>query len=175
MRSRRPVPAYLPLATCCPWSTSRGHCVMVRSPAQIHGMRPDWNGKPHHRRLHSILTRLLSSPGKRTTTTRLNRSSKMEVPLSDSHATAVDTAESHPQLRHHFANMEQQKNTASLGMWLFLVTEIMFFGGLFCAYLIYRLMHFNAFAAASQQLDIKWGAFQHPVLMINRVTAYLAE
>lgn len=94
--------------------------------------------------------------------------------MSDSHATAVDTAESHPQLRHHFADMEQQKNTASLGMWLFLVTEIMFFGGLFCAYLIYRLMHFNAFAAASQQLDIKWGAFNTAVLLVSSVTVVLA-
>ena len=94
--------------------------------------------------------------------------------MSDSHATAVDSAEQHPQLRHHFADMEQQKNTASLGMWLFLVTEIMFFGGLFCAYLIYRLMHFNAFAAASQQLDIKWGAFNTAVLLVSSVTVVLA-
>jgi len=93
--------------------------------------------------------------------------------LSDSHATAVDTADP-PQLRHHFADMEQQKNSASLGMWLFLVTEIMFFGGLFCAYLIYRLMHFNAFAAASQQLDIRWGAFNTAVLLISSVTVVLA-
>ena len=58
--------------------------------------------------------------------------------------------------------MEQQKNAASLGMWLFLVTEIMFFGGMFCAYLIYRLMHFNAFAAASQQLDIRLRSHSTP-------------
>jgi len=70
--------------------------------------------------------------------------------------------------------MEQQKNTASLGMWLFLVTEIMFFGGLFCAYLIYRLMHFNAFAAASQTLDIKLGAFNTAVLLVSSVTVVLA-
>jgi cytochrome c oxidase subunit III len=94
--------------------------------------------------------------------------------LSDSHATAVDTATPPPQLRHHFADMEQQKNTASLGMWLFLVTEIMFFGGLFCAYLIYRLMHFNAFAAASQQLSIGLGAFNTAVLLVSSVTVVLA-
>jgi cytochrome c oxidase subunit 3 len=70
--------------------------------------------------------------------------------------------------------MEQQKNTASLGMWLFLVTEIMFFGGLFCAYLIYRLMHFNAFAAASQQLSIGLGAFNTAVLLVSSVTVVLA-
>ena len=49
--------------------------------------------------------------------------------MSDSHATAVDSAEQHhPQLRHHFADMEQQKNTASLGMWLFLFTAIYWWG-----------------------------------------------
>jgi cytochrome c oxidase subunit 3 len=94
--------------------------------------------------------------------------------LSDSHATAVDTSTPPPQLRHHFADMEQQKNTASLGMWLFLVTEIMFFGGLFCAYLIYRLMHFNAFAAGSQSLSIGLGAFNTAVLLVSSLTVVLA-
>ena len=68
----------------------------------------------------------------------------------DSHATTVDNELHHPELRHHFADMQQQKNAASLGMWLFLVTEIMFFGGLFCAYLIYRVNHYAAMAAASR-------------------------
>jgi cytochrome c oxidase subunit 3 len=79
-----------------------------------------------------------------------------------------------PALLHHFADAQQQKNAASLGMWLFLVTEIMFFGGMFCAYLIYRLAHFNAFAAGSQQLSIKLGAFNTAVLIISSVTVVLA-
>ena len=66
-------------------------------------------------------------------------------PLSDS-PIAVATAHN-PELRHHFADMEQQREAASLGMWLFLATEIMFFGGMFCAYLIYRLWYFTEFAA----------------------------
>jgi cytochrome c oxidase subunit 3 len=94
--------------------------------------------------------------------------------LSDSHATTIENAAPDPHLRHHFADMEQQKNTASLGMWLFLVTEIMFFGGLFCAYLIYRLLYFPAFGAASQTLDIKLGAFNTAVLLISSVTVVLA-
>jgi cytochrome c oxidase subunit 3 len=89
-------------------------------------------------------------------------------------ATVVDHAAAHPELRHHFADMEQQRNTASLGMWLFLVTEIMFFGGLFCAYLIYRTMYFNAFGAASQTLDIKLGAFNTAVLILSSVTVVFA-
>ena len=84
-------------------------------------------------------------------------------------------AEAHnPALRHHFADEKQQKDAASLGMWLFLVTEIMFFGGMFCAYLVYRLAHFNAFAAASQQLSVKLGAFNTVVLLVSSVTVVLA-
>jgi len=94
--------------------------------------------------------------------------------LTDSHATAVETAEATAHLRHHFADVEQQKNSASLGMWLFLVTEIMFFGGLFCAYLIYRLMYFKEFSAASQQLSIGLGAFNTAVLLVSSVTVVLA-
>ena len=54
-------------------------------------------------------------------------------------ATTMEHEAHNPALLHHFADAQQQKNAASLGMWLFLVTEIMFFGGMFCAYLIYRL------------------------------------
>ncbi len=79
-----------------------------------------------------------------------------------------------PALRHHFADMEQQRDAASLGMWLFLVTEIMFFGGMFCAYLIYRLQHFNDFAAASQSLSIKLGATNTAVLIASSLTVVLA-
>jgi len=90
--------------------------------------------------------------------------------LSDSHA----VAEHNPALRHHFADMEQQKNSASLGMWVFLLTEIMFFGGMFCAYLIYRLQNFNDFAAASRTLDIKLGAINTAVLIGSSLTVVLA-
>jgi cytochrome c oxidase subunit 3 len=79
-----------------------------------------------------------------------------------------------PALLHHFADAQQQKNSASLGMWLFLVTEIMFFGGMFCAYLIYRLTYFNAFAAGSQQLNIWLGATNTGVLIVSSVTVVLA-
>src|SRR5271168_1925654 len=90
------------------------------------------------------------------------------LPLHDTPANASQAASSsagvmeheahNPALLHHFSDAQQQKNAASLGMWLFLVTEIMFFGGMFCAYLIYRLKYFNAFAAGSQQLSITLGA-----------------
>jgi cytochrome c oxidase subunit 3 len=59
----------------------------------------------------------------------------------------------HPELLHHFADPEQQRDASSLGMWVFLATEIMFFGGLFCAYLIYRQWYFGDFGAASKSID----------------------
>jgi cytochrome c oxidase subunit 3 len=86
----------------------------------------------------------------------------------------ADHEEPNPALLHHFATAEQQKNSASLGMWLFLVTEIMFFGGMFCAYLIYRIEYFNAFAAGSQQLNIWMGAINTAVLIVSSVTVVLA-
>ena len=79
-----------------------------------------------------------------------------------------------PELRHHFSDVQQQKNAASLGMWVFLVTEIMFFGGMFLAYLVYRLAHFNDFGAASESLSIKLGAFNTAVLLASSLTVVLA-
>jgi heme/copper-type cytochrome/quinol oxidase subunit 3 len=62
----------------------------------------------------------------------------------DSQAIATHPEQEHakhpPYLHHHFATVAQQKETSTFGMWLFLLTEIMFFGGLFCAYLIYQLV-----------------------------------
>jgi cytochrome c oxidase subunit 3 len=70
--------------------------------------------------------------------------------------------------------MEQQSETASFGMWLFLVTEIMFFGGLFAAYLIYRVLYFDSFAAASTTIDVKWGFINTLVLIFSSLTMAMA-
>ena len=75
-----------------------------------------------------------------------------------------------PELRHHFADEEQQRNAASLGMWWFLGTEIMFFGGMFCAYLVYRLKYFPEFAVASRSLDLKVGTLNTAVLICSSLT-----
>ena len=64
-------------------------------------------------------------------------------------------------LRHHFADMEQQTATATFGMWIFLVTEIMFFGGMFASYLIYRLSYYNAWVAGSRTMEIQLRRRQH--------------
>ncbi len=70
--------------------------------------------------------------------------------------------------------MEQQHETATMGMWLFLVTEIMFFGGMFCAYLVYRFAYFNAWDAGSQKMEIKYGAINTAVLICSSLTMVLA-
>jgi cytochrome c oxidase subunit 3 len=87
--------------------------------------------------------------------------------LSDS-SIAVEHHE--PDLQHHFADMGQQKDAASLGMWLFLATEIMFFGGMFCAYLIYRRWYYNEFAAGSRSINIWLGAINTVVLICSSLT-----
>ncbi len=79
-----------------------------------------------------------------------------------------------PALLHHFATEEQQRNSASLGMWIFLATEVMFFGGLFCAYLIYRRWYFGDFAAASSSINVKMGAINTAVLICSSLTVVLA-
>src|SRR5258707_7246806 len=70
-----------------------------------------------------------------------------------------------PQHRHHFETEQQQREAGTFGMWLFLLTEIMFFGGLFFAYLLYRNWYNDAFVAASNQLSIPLGAFNTAVLI----------
>jgi cytochrome c oxidase subunit 3 len=80
----------------------------------------------------------------------------------------------HSALQHHFENMEQQREAGTLGMWVFLVTEIMFFGGMFLAYTLYRYKYPAAFAAASNHLDIRLGAVNTAVLIVSSFTMAMA-
>jgi cytochrome c oxidase subunit III len=77
-------------------------------------------------------------------------------------------------LRHHFENRDQQKDASTLGMWVFLVTEIMFFGGLFLAYIAYRTAYPDAFGAASNTLNIPLGAVNTAVLICSSLTMAMA-
>jgi cytochrome c oxidase subunit 3 len=79
-----------------------------------------------------------------------------------------------PELLHHFSTPEQQRNAVSLGMWIFLATEVMFFGGLFCAYLIYRISYFGDFAAASTSISALLGGVNTAVLICSSLTVVLA-
>jgi len=70
--------------------------------------------------------------------------------------------------------MDQQREASSLGMWVFLVTEILFFGGFFLAYTVYRGQYPVAFAEASRHLDITLGTFNTAVLIFSSLTMAMA-
>jgi cytochrome c oxidase subunit III len=77
-------------------------------------------------------------------------------------------------LAHHFEDLEQQHEASTLGMWAFLVSEVMFFGGLFATYTIYRFKYPDAFAEASRHLDIRLGTINTAVLICSSLTMALA-
>jgi cytochrome c oxidase subunit 3 len=78
-----------------------------------------------------------------------------------------------PGLQHQFDDMGQQEESVALGMWAFLAQEIMFFGGLFTAYLVFRSKYPMAFAAASNHLDAFWGGLNTLVLIVSSLTMAL--
>jgi cytochrome c oxidase subunit 3 len=80
----------------------------------------------------------------------------------------------HPAHQHHFETMEQQAEAATLGMWLFLATEVMFFGGLLMAYLLYRVWYPAAWSEGSLELDIVLGGTNTVVLIGSSLTMALA-
>jgi cytochrome c oxidase subunit 3 len=91
------------------------------------------------------------------------------------HADALHDSHYHaPGLQHQFEDMGQQQESASIGMWMFLVQEIMFFGGLFTVYLVFRSKYPMAFAAGSNHLDAFWGGLNTLVLIISSLTMALA-
>jgi cytochrome c oxidase subunit III len=85
-----------------------------------------------------------------------------------------EAAHHHPALAHQFDTLGQQREAATLGMWVFLVTEVLFFGGLFAAYTVYRSLYPEAFAAASHELDVTLGAINTAVLITSSLTMALA-
>ncbi len=87
---------------------------------------------------------------------------------------AHDSHPHHPKLQHHFDDMGQQAEASTLGMWVFLVTEIMFFGGLFMVYLLYRWQSPDGFAEASNHLNVIWGAANTVVLIVSSLTMAMA-
>ncbi|HVK13379.1 MAG TPA: cytochrome c oxidase subunit 3 [Gemmataceae bacterium] len=77
-------------------------------------------------------------------------------------------------LRHHFEDIEQQRGAERLGMWMFLATEILFFGGAFLAYTVYRLMYPKDFAAISGQLNVLIAGINTVLLLTSSLTMTLA-
>src|SRR5512146_118373 len=131
---------------------------MVRSPETIPGRQPAWNGRLLHRRQRTTSMRCPWSPQSLTLTENLRRS-----PLSTSQTT---TTEHHPALAHQFDSMAQQQDASTFGMWVFLLTELMMFGGLFAAYLIYRIKYYDAFVAGSTSISVIWG-FTNTLVLIG--------
>lgn len=79
-----------------------------------------------------------------------------------------------PALLHHFDDSAQQLEASTLGMWIFLVTELMFFGGMFAAYTIYRNLYPDAFASTSQHMDVTIGAINTAILIGSSFTMVMA-
>jgi cytochrome c oxidase subunit III len=88
--------------------------------------------------------------------------------------TSAHASHHHPALAHHFESLEAQSAATTLGMWVFLVTEVLFFGGLFLTYSVYRLWYPAAFAAASHELDVMLGTINTAVLITSSLTMALA-
>lgn len=91
-----------------------------------------------------------------------------------------DISDGHPRprravaLAHQFEDLGQQKEAATLGMWLFLATEVLFFGGLFLTYCVYRSQYPAAFAAASREMIVWAGTLNTGVLITSSLTMALA-
>ncbi len=83
-------------------------------------------------------------------------------------------AEPHAHLAHHFASLRGQEHAARLGMWLFLGTEVLLFGGLFVGYAMYRALYPAAFAACSHHLDRALGTVDTFILITSSFTMAMA-
>jgi len=77
-------------------------------------------------------------------------------------------------LEEQFDTEAQQKDASTLGMWIFLITEVMFFGGMFTAYTVYRRAYSDAFAVASASLNVTIGAINTAVLLVSSFTMAMA-
>lgn len=97
------------------------------------------------------------------TTELLNETSEIDVPSVESPAHSEHVA-------HHFDSAQQQFDACKLGMWLFLVTEVLFFSGLFVAYAVYRANHPDVFVNAHKYLNTTLGAFNTIVLLVSSLT-----
>ena len=85
-----------------------------------------------------------------------------------------DMPEDHGPLQHHFDDMAQQNESSALGMWLFLLTELMFFGAVLTAYAVYRYLFNDAFAEGASHLDVRLGTTNTIILIFSSLTMALA-
>ena len=90
--------------------------------------------------------------------------------MADAHASLPHSGA----LKEQFDDLDQQHEASSLGMWIFLATEVMFFGGLFAAYTIFRNLYYPGFVAGSHLLEVKFGATNTAVLICSSLTMAMA-
>ncbi|MFC2170730.1 cytochrome c oxidase subunit 3 family protein [Calditrichota bacterium] len=87
----------------------------------------------------------------------------------------MSTSIEHPEfVQHHFTDAEQQRESAKFGMWIFLLTEVLFFGGLFCAYAIFRAWQPDMFYNAHKALNWRMGGLNTLVLITSSLTIALS-
>ena len=96
-------------------------------------------------------------------------------------STAHDAHEAHddehhvdhgsPFIQHHYDDAQHQFDSGKLGIWLFLAQEVLFFSGLFVAYILYRVHHPEIYSYAHKYLDVKYGAINTAVLIFSSLTA----
>jgi cytochrome c oxidase subunit 3 len=80
----------------------------------------------------------------------------------------------HSHVAHQFDDLEQQREASNLGMWAFLATEVLFFGGMFAVYAVYRSLYYDAFVAGSMHMDVMLGGINTAVLLLSSYTVVLA-
>jgi cytochrome c oxidase subunit III len=94
--------------------------------------------------------------------------------MSDAHHRDGDDDHGHhgsPFVQHHYDDAQHQFDSGKLGVWFFLVQEVLFFSALFVAYILYRYHRPEIFAYAHHYLDVKWGAINTVVLIVSSLTA----
>src|SRR5436853_913588 len=77
-------------------------------------------------------------------------------------------------LADHFEDLDKQAHAARLGMWIFLGTEVLLFGGLFVGYAMYRYLFHTSFHEASRHLNTMLGTVDTVVLLTSSLTAVLS-
>src|SRR5205823_11271077 len=83
-------------------------------------------------------------------------------------------ANAHAAIAEQFDDMPQQQEASTLGMWTFLATEVLFFGGMFMSYIIYRYAYPQAFAEASRHTIVLYGTVNTAILLTSSLTMALA-
>ena len=96
------------------------------------------------------------------------------VTAAPGHVVHDQPADAEFHVKHHFATAEQQMDADTLGMWTFLITEVLFFGGMFAAYAVYRNMYYPAFASTSEFMNVPLGATNTAVLICSSLTMAMA-